>query len=252
MRRSLSSSFRSVAQMIGGYRSFSSPSEVERTELKYYLDVIEAGMTVFDVGAHVGATTLLYSKLVGENGIVHAFEPTPEAFSSLREACSASGRQNIILNNVCVSDVTGLVDFNVYEESHRSWSSMADRPLLRYGIEVRPPERRRVPSITIDQYCNERSIPRCDLMKIDVEGAELQVLRGASEMLRSRRIERCIFEFGQTTFDMGNDPKDIRSFLTDHGYAIKNIVAADPLFPGGRDAQSAAFSMHLAYPKRAG
>lgn len=251
MRRRVSSSFRSVAQKIGGHRSFSSPSEVERAEWKYYLDVIEPGMTIFDIGAHVGDTTLLFSKLVGESGIVHAFEPTREAFLSLRELCSAGARRNIILNNVCVSDVTGFVDFNVYDEDHRSWSSMANRPLPRYGIEVDAPERRRVPSITIDQYCDERSIRRCDLMKIDVEGAELQVLRGATEMLRSRHIERCVFEFGQTTFDMGNDPKEISSFLAQHGYGIKNIIAADAVFPGGHGAQSAVFSMHLAYPKRA-
>ena len=82
-----------------------------------------------------------------------------------------------------------------------------------------------------------------------MEGAEYQVLLGAMEMLKQRRIGVCVFEFGATTFDMGNRPQEIESYLSGMGYTLRNVVRGDPVFPGGATAKSAKYSMHVATPK---
>ncbi|MGB3905741.1 MAG: FkbM family methyltransferase [Anaerolineae bacterium] len=227
-----------------------SPVEVERAEWVFYLKYLREGMVVFDVGSHVGELTLLLSRFVGQQGRVHAFEASSATFKGLKAVCESCGRTNIILNHVALADRKGMVKLNVYDKEHSSWNSLAERPLHTYGIDVNPVGTEKVLATTIDSYCEENGISRIDLLKIDVEGAEYQVLRGARRMLQDKRVLCCVFEFGQATFDMGNDPGETESYLRQFGYEIRNVVKGDPVFPGRWGAGSAQFSMHVAVPKR--
>jgi len=67
-------------------------------------------------------------------------------------------------------------------------------------------------------------------------------------MLESKSIACLSFEFGQTTFDMGNHPAEIEAFLKDFEYKIRNVVANDPVFPGRESVETARYSMHIATP----
>jgi FkbM family methyltransferase len=228
---------------------FATPLQVEQGEWKFYLDYLREGMVAFDVGAHVGELTLLFSKFVGAKGQVHAFEASSASFKRLQTACVVSGRSNIVLHNVALADREGMVKLHVYDHDHLSWSSLADRPLHKYGIPIRPAGTEEVPATTVDAFCDKHAVFRIDLLKIDVEGAEYQVLLGARRMLQEKRIRCCVFEFGATTFDMGNSPDAIEEYLAGFGYALRNIVSGDPVFPGRRSAETARFSMHVAMPE---
>lgn len=228
---------------------FASPEEVERAEFGFYAECLRGGHVVADVGAHVGALTMLFSTLVGPAGRVHAFEPGSWAFERLCTVTSAANLCNVNLHNAAMSDVNGQVDFVIYDENHQSWNGLRVRPLESYGIDVRPVGRQTVAAVTLDAFATSHEIPRFDLVKIDVEGAELQVLRGARGLLESQRIGRVVFEFGQTTFDFGNRPDEIAELLADAGYTLRNIVPLDPVFPGGSAAATARFSMHVAEPR---
>jgi FkbM family methyltransferase len=221
--------------------------EVERAEQIFYLQYLREGMTVFDVGANVGELTLLFSKFTGE-GLVHAFEASSSGYERLTTVCRAAARRNVVLNHIAVADKEGTTSLHVYDENYLSWSSMAARPLEKYGINVRPVEIEEVETTTVDLYCERKAIAAIDLLKIDVEGAEFQVLLGAREMLREKRVRCITFEFGQTTFDMGNNADDIETYLTEMGYRLRNIVAGDPIFPGRESAERAQYSMHVALP----
>lgn len=225
--------------------SSASFEEVERAERQFYLDSVRDGMVVFDVGAHVGELTLLFSRLAG-SGQVHAFEAGRSSFERLSAACEASGRGNMLLHHLAVSDRVGEIELHVYDDAYLAWSTQAKRPLAAYGIDVEPVGVERVPSITLDRYCETAAVPQIDLLKIDVEGAELQVLLGAQRLLAEQRIRCLTFEFGQTTFDMGNSAEAIEELLHGHGYTIRNVVAGDPLFPGRESARTAQFAMHVA------
>ncbi len=226
-----------------------SPAEVERAEWTFYITYLREGMVAFDVGAHVGELSLLFSRLVGPQGCVHAFEASSATFSRLSAVCQLSGRSNITLNNVALSDRDGKFQLHAYDDAHSSWNTLAERPLRRYGIDVSPVGTEVVAATTIDGYCEQNGISRIDLLKIDVEGAEYQVLRGARRMLQDKAILCSVFEFGQTTFDMGNDPHEIESYLTQLGYEVQNLVKGDPALPGRFSVETARFSMHAARPK---
>jgi hypothetical protein len=74
------------------------------------------------------------------------------------------------------------------------------------------------------------------------------VLLGAQDMLSRHAVRCCIFEYGATTFDMGNHPDQIERFLTDLGYEIKNLIRRNPVFPGRTCAQDAQYAVHCARP----
>jgi FkbM family methyltransferase len=202
-------------------------------------------MVVFDVGAHVGELTLLFSRSAGQ-GQVHAFEAGRISFERLSAACQDAGCSNVLLHHAAVSDREGEIELQVYDDAHLAWSTQANRPLASYGIDVQPVGIERVAAITLDRYCEMAGVTQIDLLKIDVEGAELQVLMGAKRLLAEQRIRCLTFEFGQTTFDMGNTPETIEELLEGNDYTIRNLVAGDPLFPGRESARTAKFAMHVA------
>lgn len=211
------------------------PDEVNRSELAFYVEHLRAGMTVLDVGANVGELTVLFSRLVGDGGAVHAFEPT-RAADRLETACAALGRRNVVVNRVAVGATAGRATLHVYDDEHLSWSSFVERPLADYGLDVSPPEAIEVDVVALDDYCAAAGVDRVDLLKIDVEGAEVGVLRGARGLLASHGIACCVFEWGQTTVDAGYAEDDLRAQLESAGYEVASVVRGDRPFPrmGGR------------------
>jgi FkbM family methyltransferase len=244
----------SLKRRIRNFAATSAPAayaEVERAEQIFYLEYLREGMTVFDVGANVGELTLLFSRFTAgaRGGGVHAFEPSRAAFERLEIVCRAANRNNIILNNLALADKNGFIRLHVYEDNYLSFNSQAARPLKDYGLDLEPVGIEEVPATTIDDYCDEKGIEQIDLLKVDTEGAELQVMKGAQKMLKSGRIKCLTFEFGQTTFDMGNRPEEIEDFLGEMNYNVRNIVKGDPVFPGRESVETAKFSMHVAAPR---
>ncbi len=222
-------------------------AEVERAERIFYLEYLREGMTVFDVGANVGELTLLFSRFVADGG-VHAFEASSAAFKRLQLVCDASQRRNVVLNHLALSDKIGSIRLHIYDDALSSFNSQAARPLKNYGLDFEPIGIEETPATTVDDYCESKKIELIDLLKIDVEGAEFQVMQGARQMLKSKRIRCLTFEFGQTTFDMGNSPEEIETFLKEMGYKIRSIVKGDPIFPGRVSVEAAKYSMHVATP----
>ncbi len=222
--------------------------EVERAERLFYLDYLREGMLVFDVGANVGELTLMFSRFIGTEGSVHAFEPSTAAFEKLVALCSASSLRNVHLQPIALAEQEQSVVIYSYGDGYLSWTSQALRPLENYGIDVRAVGSETVSATTLDLYCERNGIDEIDLLKVDVEGAELQVLLGARRMLQKQAIRCITFEFGQTTFDMGNSPNDIERYLSELGYDLRNIVNGNAVFPGGESVQTANFAMHVATP----
>lgn len=231
--------------------SFATFIEVERAERLFYLEYLREGMTVFDVGASIGELTLMFSRFVGANGTVHAFEPSGAGFERLAAISTAASLRNVQLNPIALAAKEGTVTLHSYGDDYLSWTSQALRPLGSYGIDVKAISTEEAAATTLDLYCDANSIASIDLLKVDVEGAEFQVLLGARRMLEARRVRCITFEFGQTTFDMNNDPDDIEAYLKDLGYVLQNIVESDPVFPGRESPQAACFSMHMATPASA-
>lgn len=224
--------------------------EVDVAELRFYLEFVRPGMLVLDVGANIGELTLLFSRLVGNTGRVHSFEPAQATFNALRNSIDYSYRTNIKLNNIALADSEGSKILNIYQNDLSGMNTFANRPLEQYGLDIEVIETQDVSTTTIDAYCTKNQIDVIDLLKIDVEGFELQVLLGAETMLSRNLIKCCVFEYGQTTLDMGNNPQMLVRFLREHGYKVKNIIRSDPSFPYDKKKQIALYSMHYAVPSK--
>jgi len=243
----LPSKVKKSVQFIVDY-GYTYPLDVEREEQILYIKYLHEGMIVFDVVVNIGENTFLFSRFVGENGKIFPFEACPTMYKKLESICHQSGHNNITLNILAVSDTIDYVDFYVYRDEYSGWNSLVKRPLEKYGINIKPFRCDKVQSITTDRFCEDNNLNHSDLLKIDVEGAEYQVLLDSEQMLRQKAIKCCVFEFGTTTFDMGNTPVKIENYLTHLGYSIRNIVLGNRPFPGRKNASTAQFSMHVAEP----
>ena len=232
------------------YKIGSSPLQVTKAEQIFYISYLQEGMTVFDVGSNIGELSLLFSQFVGSSGKVFAFEPCSTTFKKLSTICQTADRRQIYLNQFAVADKEGTLYLNIYDDIHSQLNSLADRPLHEYGLNIKSVSQEAVQVVTLDHFCEQNYINYIDLLKIDVEGAEYQVMLGAKNLFQSHRIKCCVFEFGGTTFDMGNTPDQIEDFLKEHRYIIRNIVKKDPLFPGRKSAKTAQFSLHIATPRK--
>ena len=146
--------------------------EKQETELLSML--IKPEYICFDVGANIGYFTLLMaSKAV--QGHVHAFEPNSLCYHLLKFNVSFNAYSNVIGNNCAVTNFDGETAFSIESDSAFSHlnSQVADT-LLRNSI---------VPVISIDRYIETSNVPKVDLIKIDVEGAEKLVIMGAANLL---------------------------------------------------------------------
>ena len=223
---------------------------IEKQEQIFYINNINRGDIVFDVGANVGELTLLFSRFVDVGGQVHSFEPTPSTFKKLSSIVKIANKTNVKLNNLAVSDKPGLISFNLYEEHQAAWNTMAKRPLEDYGITVPAPTTVQVSATSIDAYCAEHAIVKINLLKMDVEGAELNVLYGAEKMFAQKKIKLCVFEFGQTVFDMGNTIKQYKDFFKKYDYRVANVVKEQHIFPVDPKTGWGCFSVLVAKPNK--
>jgi FkbM family methyltransferase len=153
--------------------------EITNNQIKYIIDLVKKGDTIIDVGAWIGDLSLLFSHLVGEKGVVHAFEPMNESFSILEKNTRLNNMDNIQLHNMAISNV--LDDVTLY-----SSSSTGQQASMRKKIEdneLRNKEKIFTSkSTTIDHFCKSNNI-RPDGIKIDVQGEEGNVLKEAADTI---------------------------------------------------------------------
>lgn len=151
---------------------------------------LRAGDVVIDVGANVGYFTCIAAKLVGRRGAVHAFEPNPEVSALLRASISTNGFDGWVTCNAnAVGRSSGSAPLYIHPDpALTGWAS-----LLKYswGSDERAVP---VPVVTLDQYCAQKAIVRVRLLKIDIEGGEAELLRGASNLLRQVRPDAIVCE----------------------------------------------------------
>ncbi len=138
---------------------------------------LSPGMTFWDVGANIGLLTMLGSRLVGEDGHVLGFEPMPDSAARLEEAVRVNSARNTRVMRCAIGAQPGSATLHS-DPGGLTWSLMEGHPDLQGGgieVSVR----------TMDEVAAETGPP--DVVKIDVEGAEVDVLRGGAAVLRQHR-----------------------------------------------------------------
>ena len=130
---------------------------------------LHSGDVVLDIGAHAGYYSLLASDKVRPGGHVYAFEPLPQNLAYLQRHLSLNSVENVTVYSAAVSDRCGVAPFK--EGFDSSTGRLDDEGRLM------------VSTVSLDELHRHRWIPLPDLIKIDVEGAELAVLEGARQLL---------------------------------------------------------------------
>ena len=156
----------------------------EEFETKLVKDIIKDGNIVVDIGANIGYFTLIFARLVGEKGKVFAFEPEPNNFNLLKKNIEINGYKNVNLINKAVSNKSGKIKLYIDNVNYGGHSLIAEIP-NRQSIEIE--------SIKLDDFFSANK--KIDFIKIDVEGAELEVLKGMSNLLNQKDDIKILLEF---------------------------------------------------------
>jgi FkbM family methyltransferase len=183
----------------------------------FLLNYIKEGDVVFDVGAHVGYYTMLNSSLVGENGQVHSFEPTPRTFQTLKD--NTSSKKNTAVNNNAVLDKETEIEFVDYGPKYSAFNSFQKRTSDEMSF-LSKPEKIKVKTVSLDKYCQEKNITP-DFIKIDAEGAEYLILEAMVDILKNKKPIVTIEVAGEEEWQE-NCTKSI-NFLQNNGYIAYEI-----------------------------
>lgn len=200
---------------------------------RVYLSFVEPGYNVLDIGANVGAHAVFLSHMVRKSGRVLAFEPLPENVASLNETIRRRARfANISIYPVAVgnpesihSGVTmkvpgdDLTQASLRLQQSGSWEGEAD-------VREFP-----VPLTTLDTDREVQSLQHLEFVKIDVEGGELDVLRGGSYTL-SRQLPLIYCEaYDKWEASFGYAPADLLDFARSLGYSAARVFSRGRVHP---------------------
>ncbi len=180
--------------------------------------LLETGDIVVDVGANIGYLSLLARSIVGSDGFIIAFEPDPRAIRHFRDNMALNNIQNYILIEQVCSDREGIVTFNI--ASHLGWSNaLQDIGTLDLI------DKKSIPQCTIDSVVSDLAVAKpVKLIKIDVEGYEPYVLRGAYKIIEQLKAAFIIEVNNERLKSYSRSLKDILAPFSDKSYVHYWIV----------------------------
>jgi FkbM family methyltransferase len=197
-----------------------------------FAEHIRPGGVVWDIGANVGFYSLIASRLVGDGRVI-AFEPLPANQDAIRRNLALNEITNVQLIGVALSDAEGSAELEIHASP--TWAKLDTSGDTGFKLDADIAGRLEVSVSTIDAQLERLAAP--DLVKMDIEGAEVAALRGASRLLAEVR-PTLICEFHGTN-------RAVSDLLESHGYTLQTIEAPE-IAP--RDAE---WYMHvLALPVR--
>lgn len=185
--------------------------------------MLKPGMTVMDLGANIGEISMTAAKRVGRSGRVIAFEPIDSIADQLQTNATRNQLGQITVVRVGLSDIPAdsvplyaSCGQGVPNDEHRGLGSL-------FGEKKGAPELQQIPITTLDIWLAAHPVDRIDLIKIDIEGAELPCLKGAEDALRRFRPVLIVEVQDITATTAGYQASDILAFLSGLGYTFKTI-----------------------------
>jgi FkbM family methyltransferase len=185
---------------------------------------------IFDVGSNQGQFLQIALKNIPFQDLsIHCFEPGRETFKALtRFAAGLDEHAAIKLNNIGVGNEKGQAVLH-FDQHGSALASLTKRNLDHFDIAFEESER--VEIDTIDSYCVENVINHIHLLKIDIEGHELDALVGAKKMLESKSVDMVCFEFGGTDIDTRTFFRDFWRFFSQVKMRLFRITPSGYLSP---------------------
>jgi FkbM family methyltransferase len=156
-------------------RSFDLYGEFSEGEVEVFRQLVQPGMVVLDIGANIGAHTLFFAQAVRSSGTVHAFEPQRIVFQTLAANVALNSLTNVHCHQVILGETPGSMMVPPLDYGKENNFGGLGLGTFEVGEAVQV--------MSLDDL----DVEQCDFIKLDVEGMELQVLRGARETLRRLR-----------------------------------------------------------------
>ena len=161
--------------------------------------MIKPGWTVIDAGANFGWYSIHFAQLVGQNGNVFSFEPIPETYEELNSNIKLNSCQNIKAFDFALGNKDGTI-------------SLVASEFLKYSKRIQTTMRK------LDDVIKEQKINKVDFIKADIEGGELNMLKGAEKLLEYFRPKILIEIVDMHCQRFGHFPVDVYQFLINKGY----------------------------------
>ena len=139
--------------------------------------IVKKNDIVIDIGANIGYFTILFAKLVGENGKVYAFEPTNQYFNSLKENVLINELSNVEIFKKGFSDKNQELEINIDASSATIHQPIPEEIISKEIIRLS----------TLDDFIEEKKIGRINFIKIDIDGHEPFVMDGAIKSIQKNR-----------------------------------------------------------------
>lgn len=184
--------------------------EIEKQKL--FEKTVKRDDIVFDIGAQAGFYSLLAAELVGETGKVFAFEPAPINIVYLKKHIGLNKYKNIFVREAVVSDKSGFINFELGK------NRFTGRISVDGGLKVS--------CVSLDDLIEKGDLPAPDILKIDVEGAELAVLKGASFVINKYHPDIFLSIHGKESSD------ELICFFKNSGYNLEK-AEIDGIRKGG-------------------
>lgn len=182
--------------------------------------MVKPGNIVLECGANIGYYTLLLSRLVGENGKVISVEPNPEVTKLLRINTELNTANNVDIYQAALGDKEEEVDFYIRGASNLSSMTAEDGEYVA-GQKVQ--------MMMADTMIKQLDLPSIDLIRMDVEGYEVEILEGASNIIQ-RHFPRFLIEYHKEKIGISR-AEDALMNMDDMGYNIKFAFSRDGDWP---------------------
>ncbi len=193
----------------------------EISDIQYITNQLNIDVTtIYDIGANVGNTVKVFNKLFS-NSTIHTFEPNPDVFAKLKKNCKAI--PNTYFNNVGVGNTSGILKLNRHINSGAtSFKDPNNTTNPTYKEKII--DQIEVPVITLNEYFETSKTTSIDLMKIDVEGFEMEVLNGISDNLLKNHVKIIMIEANLIEKMIGQGLiEDIIEHLRKNNFTLYNI-----------------------------
>jgi FkbM family methyltransferase len=207
----------SAAQIF--YRDFSSPGVVG-----FMHRFIQDGMTVLDVGAHVGEYTLIAARLVGSRGRVHAFEPQPNLAELILRNANLNRFSWISVHACALTDQVAKQSFTRDLGSKAGW-------LSEKGEKGAAEETFDVQTTTLDEFCSKQNLQNIDFIKLDAAGNEFIALKGGKNLLTSRSAPALVVKLyhpNVTRERFGYDGNEAVRLLSKWNFRLYDLTSNEP------------------------
>lgn len=183
-------------------------------EFKVMKQFLPTSTIVFDVGANQGEW-IKQALHINPNIQAHCFEPCKDSYDAL-----VKNNPNIICNHMGLSSKKQDKEIFLFNECS-SYNSLYQRKGL-LGIKV-PTKTETIQLDTLDNYCQTHNITHIDFLKIDVEGHELEALKGSTNLLKHNKIKVIQFEYADTYIDSKVLLKDVFEFFEHFNYSLHKV-----------------------------